>query len=257
MKYYFFLVLVAFIASTTIAQDKEYAITLKNDTIYGKVIISSNQGLGQQILVKNGKKKTNFKVYQLKSINTKRGIYHTLKIKGQYQMAKLEKAGYLSYYNFSGNSSTSSLLFDTPILIKRSGEQMEIPNLGFKKHIARFLSDCDNVSTNFENGVYSKGDLNKIIDDYNQCIADRTVAYNDKNVKFEKSQNKADQIDEIIKSINSSSKISDKKELLEMLGDVKSKLKSNEKVPRYLIGALNDKLASEPQLLKQLLEVIQ
>ncbi len=257
MKRILSLITIGIIATTSIAQDQEYAITLKNDTIYGKVIITSYQGSGQQIMIKNGKKKTNLKVYQVKSLSTKKGTYHTLKIRGQYQLAKLEQEGYLSYYKFSGNPSSASLSFDTSILVKRSGEQKEVPNLGFKKHIGKFLSDCENAKNKFEAGEYGRNDLSTVINDYNQCIADRTSKINSKQAQVVKQVNKADQVNSIKEAVNSSSTISDKAEVLEMLSDVQAKLKAGEKIPNYLIGALKEKLATESKLTQQFLDLIQ
>ncbi len=256
MKKILFLTILA-IATTAMAQDQEYAITLKNDTIYGKVVITTYQGSGQQITVKNGKLKTNLKIYQVKSLSTKKGTYHTLKIRGQYQLALLEREGYLSYYKFSENPSSPSQSFETPILVKRSGEQKEVPNLGFKKHIAKFLSDCENVKSKFEADEYSRSDLTTVINDYNQCISDRTSKMNSKRAQTIKRTNKSDQINSMKEAVSSSSTISDKVEVLEMLNDLQAKLISGEKVPAYLVGALKEKLVQEPKLIDNLLTIIE
>jgi hypothetical protein len=256
MKNLLVFVIVVFTSIILTAQDQDYVITLKNDTIYGKVKIINSQGSSQLITVKNGKEKTNFKVYQIKSVDTSKGEFHTLKIREQYQLARLIKSGYLSYYKFSDDENSNSS-YDTPILIKRSGSQKEVSNIGFRKHIGQFLSDCEVVKEKFDSNAYSKNDLNQIIDDYNQCINDRTVAMNKtQNIKTNRN-NSVKQITTIINAINSSETSDNRSEIIDMLKDVQGKLKNGENIPSYLMGALKDKMSTTPRLLQQLTEIIE
>lgn len=250
--------LITFIsASIGVAQDQDYAITLKSDTIYGKVSISSYEGSGQQISIKTGKRKTQLKAHEVRSLSTKKGVFHTLKIRNQYQFARLEKEGYLSYYKFSGNSTSASLSFDTPLLVKKTSEQKEIPNIGFRKQVSTFLSDCESVSMKIKNGVYKKNDLTQIIDDYNQYIDDNTSDINKKQEVISQNFTKSELINHIKEAVNNSSSLNNKVEIKEMLNDVQAKLQAGEEIPNYLIGALKEKLSSEPEMMENLLRAVE
>jgi len=257
MKNFLALIITLLSVSICNAQDQEYAITLKNDTIYGKVTISNYEVSGQQVAIKDGKQKTHLKAHEVRSLLTKKGTFRTLKIRNKYQLARLEKAGYLSYYKFSGNPGNPSLSFETPLLVKKTGEQKEIPNIGFKKQVSVFLSDCGSVRVKFEAEAYKKNDLTTIIDDYNQCIDDNTMTMNKKQEVISQNFSKADKIKQIKAAVKNSSSVDNKVEIKEMLDDVQAKLQAGEKVPSYLIGALKEKLSSEPKLIENLLSAVQ
>lgn len=259
MRYMKNLILVAllFCTAAAIAQNQDYVVTLKNDTIHGKVVISKYSDQIQQVTVKGEQKKSTFKVYQVKSISNRHGIYHTLRIRGQYQLALLIKEGYLSYYKYSGNPTSTSLIFETPLLYKKTTEAIEVPNIGFKKQMKVFLSDCEATLQKFEADEYSRNDLEKVVDEYNQCIAIRTEQINEQRIVAVKESSMADEIDEISDAVSISSSIKDKVELLEMLADVQKKLKNGESIPSYLIGALKNKLTEEPELSSKLFKIIE
>ena len=69
--------------------------------------------------------------------------------------------------------------------------------------------------------------------------------------------NQFEQINMIKESIDKSSSITGKQELIGMLDDVQSKLKAGEKIPAYLTKAIKEKLAKEPALIKKLLSIIE
>jgi hypothetical protein len=239
------------------AQDQQYVITVQNDTIYGKVSISSSEIYGQQVTVKSGKEKTRLLAHKVKQFITKKGEFHTLKIREQYQFALLIKGGYLSHYKFSGNLAPPALSFETAILAKTTDELQEIPNFNFKKRIAEFLSDCPNVVEGFQQGNYAKKDLDRIIDAYNQCIADRTDVVNSELNTISTNSSKADQINEIQEAVTSSSSFNNKVDIKEMLDDAKAKLQAGDKVPHYLINLIKENLSSEPKLAEKFLQIAQ
>lgn len=257
MKAFCLLIIIGISLTTSIAQDQEYVINLKSDTIYGKVIISTYQGALQHVIIKKGKQKTTLKVYQTKSVFTKKGIYHPLKIKGQYQFALLEKAGHLSLYKYSGDPDLISLSFVTPILLKKSGEYLEVPNIRFKKQLVKFLSECETVMIKIETKEYGRSNIEEIINEYNQCISDNTSKRNSELKKAERNINKADQITQIKEAVSNSSKIDNKSEVIEMLNDVQERFQNGREVPKYLIGALKEKLSQESKLSQDLLKLIQ
>jgi len=129
----------------------------------------------QTVTIKNGQDKQHFKVYEVKLLTKGKGVYHTFKINGKYQLALLVKEGYLSIYKIMNSEVPTSTAFETVILIKKDGSQLVVPNLGFKKYMANFLEDCDVVVNGFVNKEYKKSEVEKIVDDYNNCIEENAT----------------------------------------------------------------------------------
>jgi len=244
-------------SGTILAQDDQYIVTVQNDTIRGKVVMSKYSDMIQQVAVKADKKRVTYKSYQVKAVKNRNGVHHTLKIQKQYQFAQLVKEGYLSYYVYSGNSASRTLAFDTPLLYKSTTEYKEVPNISFKKQIGAFLSDCKTTKTKFEAGEYGRNDLEKIVDDYNECISGQTDLFTQQQVDTKKKITKADKVGEIRAAVSKSTKIKNVDELIEMLTDVASKLKTGDAIPGYLLSALKEELTNEPELAAKLLKIIE
>ena len=136
----FSLIILTLVALSVFSQSDK-VITLQGDTLTGKAHISTNTNLVQAITLKKGKDKWYFKAYEVKSVLMDEETFHTLKVEDKYQLGLLQKEGYLSLYRYMGSEETSSREFDTSILIKRDGTQLIVPNLGFKKHVSKYLEE--------------------------------------------------------------------------------------------------------------------
>lgn len=232
------------LATTTgYSQEDSYIIARNGEKFTGKVQISVYQNSTQSIVIKYGKKRKSFRPYQVKEVNIKGDTYHPLRLRDSYQMALLIKEGYLTYYKFSSDES-STLTFDTPLLVKKDGDMQEVPNLGFRKRLMDYLGDCENVVTKLDSKEYGRGDLDKIIDEYNLCIADHTAKLNEKTAVLQKNHSKSDQIEKI-KTEVSKLDMAARDEVLEMLTDVQSKLKEGKAIPGYLVSGLKEQLSKE------------
>ena len=166
------------------------------------------------------------------------------------------KEGYLSYYLYS-EEELQSQKFTLQVLIKRDGEAQTFSNIVFKKRVSTFLDDCATVKLNFENNVYKRNDLFRIIDEYNECIERQTnnqLTLNSlEDVQLD--QDKLSQFQKLEKAVNQSTALDNKNEILDMLDDVEQKLKSGQDIPGYLKEALKNNFESHPDLLA-LLETI-
>ncbi|MCF6359611.1 MAG: hypothetical protein L3J29_02480 [Cyclobacteriaceae bacterium] len=253
----FFLFNLLLISSLAWSQT-DIVITLKGDSLTGKVSIAGNRGNAiQTIILKNGKNKVKFKVYEVKSLLKGDNIYHTRKINGKYQLGLLVKEGYLSIYKIMGSESTSSNEFSDRVLLKLDGTYLVVPNIGFKKYMNTYLGDCPTVSEGFEDDIYKKSDLDKIVDDYNNCIADNTKKTNDKKPEVSLNSGKVKQIEELISAIKEDGNLPDIDTVLEMLNDLKGKLKEGAKVPGYLVNALQDSLKTSVDFTQQLAQILE
>jgi len=256
IKTFVFLALI--LASFSAFSQSDVVITLKGDTLKGKTSITSNRGSAiQTIILKNEKDKMKFKAYEIKFLLKGGEVYHTLKINGKYQLGLLIKDGYLSIYKVMGSESTASNEFSYAVLVKKGGSQLKVPNIGFKKYVSHFLNDCATVIKGFENDMYKKSDLEKIVDDYNGCINKNTRAIHNKTTTVSFDPYKVEQIEGLIKIIKEDGSLPELDSVLEMLNDLKSKIKGGTKVPSYLKNALRTSLKVNETYAKQLNQILE
>jgi hypothetical protein len=252
----FLLIILTFFSLSSYAQT-DHVITLKGDTITGKATITSGEYSIQSVVLKNGRDKTKFKVYQIKTLIKEDEVYHTLKIRGVYQLGLLKKEGYLSLYYFLDNKEISSTEFETSILIKKDGAQLITPNLGFNKQLAKFLDDCPNVQKRISEKEYKRSDLEQIIDDYNACIIKKTERLNSIKIVQNLKPDKVKQIATLLEAIKQDASLPNSDNVLEMLSDLKTKIKEGSKLPSYLTSALRDALKSNQNFAEQLEKVLE
>jgi hypothetical protein len=231
----FFLMLVY---RSALAQD--YAITIKGDTLKGKVR-PLNYGPEKKVTIKdvNGKK-TTLSLFQTKAYVIDHETFHPVKNEKGYMFMKLVKPGYLSLYAFQPENQTT---YDGYYLLKKDGSGTEVPNLSFKKIITRFLADDTELSEKIEKGEFNKRQLNEIIDEYNEYINKRSV---NQHASFAAQREKFKGL-EGWRALEDKVKLKDnfkgKNDVLEMIGDVKTKINNSEKIPNFLIEGLRSALS--------------
>lgn len=257
MKTKFTLLILAFVAITSYSQGQDQVITLQGDTLTGDVSISFSNKLAQIVTLKNGKDKNHLKAYEIKSLLKGGETYHTIKIDGKYQLALLEKQGYLSLYKYVSNESSSSRGFTESILIKQDGPQRTVPNLGFKKQLGSFLDDCESVRLALNGKKYGKSDLHQIIDDYNLCISEKTALLNSGKPQINLNPGKSNNVEALMNAIKDNNDIEDKESILEMLDDLDSKIKKGATIPGYLKSALQNSLKNYQELTDQLNKILE
>ncbi|NBP70164.1 MAG: hypothetical protein EBU52_15640, partial [Cytophagia bacterium] len=228
-------ILISFILLTTTLYAQDYVLTAKGDTLKGEVKMFVN-GVEKRVQVtQENKKKTTLNILQVKSFVLKKELYRTVKFGDTYVFMKLLKEGYLSLYSFQLNGQ---LTYDGRYLLKLDGKGIEVPNLGFKKNMTRFLSECNNVTSQIESGTYGYSDLDTIIDLFNQCINSNTFAQTAATLNSKKTPTvNLDQWEALETKIQASS-INEKNDALEMVKEIKNKLIKGEQIPKFLSEAL-------------------
>ena len=156
------------LAQLTIAQD--YVITNKGDTISGAIKLLSFDLL-DRVQVKSGKEKRIFTAKEAKVCAIKGEFYRPVRQDNAIRFMKVLRYGYLSLYAFN---SPNQHTFDRLMLAKLDGTLMEVPNLLFTKIIVNYLDDCPAIREKIKNEDYGKKDIERIVDEYNLCLEEKT-----------------------------------------------------------------------------------
>ncbi len=248
----FLLVMASFLSFAQTDQ----VITLKGDTLLGKVSFSDGKSYVQTITLKKEKGKSHFKVYEIKSLVINGDFYKTIKVYGKYQLGLVIKEGYLSMYKILDIEVSTSNEYATSVLIKFDGSILIVPNIGFKKQLIAFLKDCKVVVDGLENKEYKKSDVGKMVDDYNNCMKKNAANATLVKSKVNFDSPKLEQVNMLIKAIKVDGSLPDLDSILEMLNDLKSKIKEGTKVPSYLKNALRDVLKTNDEFTKKLNDIL-
>lgn len=239
-----FLLIAMLVCQCVHAQD--YLITTKGDSVSG-VLKPLLFGADKKVQVTGvDKKKTTYSMFQISSFQFKGEAYRPVKGPTGYTFMKVIKSGYLSLMAYQLENQVT---YDGRYLIKKDGRGTEVPNLSFKKILTNFLSDCNEVSAKIENGDYSKRELEKIVDEYNVCIVNKTTSQKKTDqpvvkeapiVQIDKTKLTAWEFLE--QKVNEQAAFDSKDNVLEMIAEVKKKISRQEKVPNFLIQGLKESL---------------
>jgi hypothetical protein len=224
-------VLMMLIAQCSHAQD--FVVTSKGDTLYGKVRPYHSSTDPKVQVTEEGKDKRTFRVIETQGYRFKNEDYSPVRFNNRYVFMKVLKPGYLTLFGFQMDNQVT---YDGRYLGRKDGTGMEVPNLVFKKNVSKYLSDCPTVSKQVENGELAKKDLEAIVENYNNCMnksITETVVANKKLSAWDVLETKVKEKD-----------FTGKPDALEMITEIKSKIKRNEKVPSFMLEGLKNSLAS-------------
>jgi len=222
-----------------------YVITSKADTLYGKVRILSYDQL-DRVQVEAGKKKEIFTALQVLSVSIDSQVYKPVQYEKKIYLMKQVKSGYLSLYAFRMENQSS---YDGRFLVKLDGSTLEVPNITFKKWMENFLEDCKSTAEKIKSGELTKKDIEKIIDDYNDCMKNQGSITPAPVV--ETGNDTLQMIESLRKKIEAE-EFPSKKDALDLLRDIQGKVSKNESVPNYLTEGLKSYLSSVPALTEDL-----
>ena len=230
-------ILLMIVYQCTKAQD--YLVTAKGDTITGQLKPLTYGPEKKVQVIAADKKKTSYSILQLKSYHYKGETYHPVKTATGYAFMKLLKPGYLSLYAFQQENQVA---YDGLYLVKRDGSSMEVPNLSFKKMMERFLEDCSDVATKIDAGELGKKDINQIVDEYNGCIQARTIDHGQIIVQSKEQTRKAEPWDVLEQKVKAKEEFAGKNDAVEMITEIRNKIKRGEKIPNFMIEGLKSSL---------------
>lgn len=226
------------IASTGV-QAQDFLVTLTGDTIFGELKPLTYGYKKKVIIVNNEREKTTFSIFNIRCFRYNNETYVPQKGTNGYAFMKVIRSGYLSLYAFQ---KENQVLYDGQYLAKKDGSGMEVPNLGFKKHVSRFLEDCPQVSEAVAEGTYTRKDIEEIVEAYNACIDERTQKHYAREVRVQTVLQKLEAWDALEEKVKAAENFEGKDAALEMIAEVKNKINRNESIPNFIISGLRSAL---------------
>lgn len=222
-----------------IGSAQDYLVTSRGDTVRGTVKVFSYGPDKKVQVVTSDKKKSTFPIFQVRSFVMDNENYSPVKGPNGYAFMKVLQKGYLSLYAFQRENQVT---YDGQYLLKKDGSGMEVPNLTFKKNIAKYLAECPAVTARIDNGELGKTDIEKIVEAYNNCISANTTQFTN-TLNYQKEQSKKISSWDILEEkVKAKSDFEGKTDALDMIAEIKNKIKNSERVPNFMIEGLKSSL---------------
>jgi hypothetical protein len=125
--------------------------------------------------------------------------------------------------------------------------------------MANYLEDCHELSVKLKQGDLGRGDIEKIVDEYNLCVVkEKPAVAQQESISSPESLNKTKQKEAILNLKNKIKEqaFSAKEDALDILSDIESKVDRNENVSNYLLGGLQSALKDQGALSEDLEKLI-
>jgi len=208
----FYIGLFLLIVGKVSAQD-DYLVTLKGDTIVGSMEIFS-ENFYDKVVVSNDNESEDYKAFQVKSIFKDGDFLEPVAFQNRKVFGKRLVEGSLSHYLVK---SEGSYEYNVDLLAKSTDETLQVSNIGFRKRLMDFVSNCSSLYDQLEEKEIAANDLDQVLSTYNtEC--------GKKEIKM------------IVKK-----KVTPKKNLVQLntlLNDILQKQKNGEPIPSYMTEAL-------------------
>lgn len=221
------------------AQDG-FVVTLKGDTLKGRVILQPQATVDQLVL--KSKNKTHLTARDVRSVGIGDVRYRPVVLDGRLRFMKILREGYLSLLSFQ--SSYQSFAFDGSLLIKADGSMLEVPRINFRKDLPPFI-DQRALADSIDQGLLTLGNILEIVDRYNRNTDRLTRQESLRNKAITANLPAIGLLDSLRKEVETSN-CKNTIEPLEIIADVRAKLAAGLQAPAYAVNALNDSLQACP-----------
>lgn len=221
-----------------LAGAQDYVVTSRGDSLTGEVKPLFYGPDKKVQLTGADDEKNTYSLFQVRAFSHDGDIYHPIKGEIGYVFMKLLHSGYLSLYAYQPENQTR---FDGLFLKKLDGDNMTVPNLGFKKYMSNFLEDCPSVSERIKSGELNKKNLTELIEAYNACVQNRTTDHEKVIAVRQEQTSKISAWDDLEKKIREK-EFSERNNALEMIAEIRKKIQRRESIPNFLTEGLKNSL---------------
>lgn len=245
------LAFVLFFAGISLIQAQNgFVVTLKGDTLKGRVIMQP-QATIDQLMVK-GRKKIHLTARDVRNVNIGTITYRPVVFEGRMRFMKIVRQGYLSLLSFQ--SSYQSFAFDGSLLMKADGSMMEVPRISFRKDLPTFI-DQPALADSISQGHLTLSNILEIVDRYNRNVERLTRSAAAVNKAISQNMPSIQLLDSLRKEVETSN-CKNTIEPLEIITDLRAKLASGQHAPGYAVNALNESLKACPGVAGLLAETL-
>lgn len=160
--------------------DKDFVITLKGDTIYGKFVGNMTPAITSvriSFIEEGTQNRVSYKAHQIKSWHPRGANFyfeskeyrpvgmkrHELGL-GVYMKCFTPYRGYVRLYEYYNTDKEQG---HTQIFLEKGRRMTEINMFKFRTQMAQYFSDYPDLSKEITEGKYKKKDIIKIVDTYN------------------------------------------------------------------------------------------
>jgi hypothetical protein len=218
---------------------QDFLVTSQGDTLRGD-LKPFTIGPGKKVVITlPDKTKSTYPILKVRSYMLDGEEYHPVRSERGYEFMKVIRHGYLTWYAYQMENQSR---FDGQFLAKKDGQFLEVPNLSFKKLMAKFLDDCPLVSEKIASGELEKRDLDQIVTQYNECIINRTVDHDRVLRQQKKTTTTTMSWTGLEDRIKAHAEFDRKADALEMVADIKGRINREEKIPNFIIEGLKQAL---------------
>ena len=217
---------------------QDYVLTTRGDSLTGQVKPMLYGPEKKVQVIGSDKQKSTFSLFEVRAFSSDGETYHPVKGENGYVFMKLLEPGYLSLYAYQLENQAR---FDGLFLKKLDGENLVVPNLGFKKYVGKFLEDCPEISRKIKEGELNKKNLKELVVSYNSCIDNRTVDHEKIIAQHHDQYTRISSWDALEEKIKAK-EFSEKNNALEMITEIRKKIQRNESIPNFLIQGLRNSL---------------
>ncbi len=218
---------------------EDYVVTVRNDTLYGKVKYSAYTTPNTIVTVKNkDKKKTNCTPNTARAFKIGEHLYHSVRLRDHYTFMKVIVSGYMSIYVHENANPQSATPEINDYLKINMGELVLVPKISFRKKIAPLLHNCMSVAQKVEDKTYDFNDLKAMAIDYNQCMANQPTPTNASISPEAPASPANNHIQDLLTFLENNQQTANREDLKTCLNDINTKLRTGSVVPKYLLEAL-------------------
>ena len=217
---------------------QDYVVTSRGDSLTGEVKPLFYGPEKKVQLTGSDNEKNTYSLFQVREFSHNGDVYHPVKGETGYVFMKLLHSGYLSLYAYQPENQTR---FDGLFLKKLDGDNMTVPNLGFKKYMSKFLEDCPSVTERIKSGELNKKNLTELIQVYNGCVQNRTTDHENVIAVRQEQTSKISAWDDLEERIREK-EFSEKNNALEMIAEIRKKIQRRESIPNFLVEGLRNSL---------------
>ena len=259
--------IILFTTGNLIAQD-QYIVKLNGDTLRGKLQINPMRDNTRSMYFKHEDgTKENIRPIRVSYVYYDQEYqFRSIPFNNQRLFMQIVKEDRnLSYYHYIHKRDNS--VATTKVLAKPNGDALEISALSFRKQVENFLDDCPEVEAKIESKLYKYKDIDKLLEDYNNCnfpvvlassvdnnnvqsgapantgaavaVSDAAITSESQGQVSTAKQTKLSEIDEYRKYVRGLNDFEHARDVLEWLTDVEFRVTQGRDIPNYLWNSLN------------------